>query len=380
MGDHVAGGMTIQPATLGDLDAIEALEAAAFTGDRLSRRSLRAFVRAAHRPLIVARFGERVAGYALISMRRGGRAARIYSLAVDPAQGRRGVGRALLQACERYARAHGCDRAAARGALRQFARRSRSTKKWAFATFGHHDGYYEDGAAALRFEKRARRSDDGLGGVRRRQNRRRPPLARGLGATHGDAPAGMRLDSRRRRRVGISPLRSAREPIGRMSASGCEPAPRRGVDCGAAAMNGWVILVDHARDFPNAETPHKVITTSDYLARPKLFAGGGRAKVINLSRSYNYQSKGYYASLLAEARGHRVIPERRDHARTARAQALRAGAARSAGGADRPPPIAPAPTRRRLSICCSASAWRRTRASRRSAGCCSTGTAARRWR
>jgi glutathione synthase/RimK-type ligase-like ATP-grasp enzyme len=73
-------------------------------------------------------------------------------------------------------------------------------------------------------------------------------------------------------------------------------------------MTGWVILVDQARDFPNADTPHKVITTRDYLARPKLFAGGGRAKIINLSRSYNYQSKGYYASLLAEARGHRIIP------------------------------------------------------------------------
>ena len=73
-------------------------------------------------------------------------------------------------------------------------------------------------------------------------------------------------------------------------------------------MTGWVILVDHARDFPNADTPHKVITTRDYLARPKLFAGDGRAKIINLSRSYNYQSRGYYASLLAEARGHRVLP------------------------------------------------------------------------
>jgi glutathione synthase/RimK-type ligase-like ATP-grasp enzyme len=73
-------------------------------------------------------------------------------------------------------------------------------------------------------------------------------------------------------------------------------------------MTGWVILVDQSRDYPNADTPHKVITTSDYLARPKLFAGAGRAKLINLSRSYNYQSKGYYASLLAEARGHRVIP------------------------------------------------------------------------
>ena len=64
-------------------------------------------------------------------------------------------------------------------------------------------------------------------------------------------------------------------------------------------MTGWVVLVDQLRDFPNAETPHKVITTSDYLARPKLFSGPGRSKIINLSRSYNYQSKGYYASLLA---------------------------------------------------------------------------------
>ncbi len=73
-------------------------------------------------------------------------------------------------------------------------------------------------------------------------------------------------------------------------------------------MTGWVILVDQPRDFPNADTPHKVITTSDYLARTKLFAGAGRAKLINLSRSYNYQSKGYYASLLDDARGHRVLP------------------------------------------------------------------------
>src|ERR1700674_4005506 len=72
-------------------------------------------------------------------------------------------------------------------------------------------------------------------------------------------------------------------------------------------MSGWVILVDNPKDFPNADTPHKVITTSEYLARPKLF-DLSRPKLINLSRSYNYQSKGYYASLLAEARGHRVVP------------------------------------------------------------------------
>src|SRR5579864_2434332 len=72
-------------------------------------------------------------------------------------------------------------------------------------------------------------------------------------------------------------------------------------------MTGWVIVVDQPKDFPNAETPHKVITTSEYLARPRLFENG-RPKLLNLSRSYAYQSKGYYASLLAEARGHRVVP------------------------------------------------------------------------
>jgi glutathione synthase/RimK-type ligase-like ATP-grasp enzyme len=72
-------------------------------------------------------------------------------------------------------------------------------------------------------------------------------------------------------------------------------------------MTGWVIVVDQPKDFPNADTPHKVITTSEYLARPRLFETG-RPKLINLSRSYAYQSKGYYASLLAEARGHRVVP------------------------------------------------------------------------
>lgn len=72
-------------------------------------------------------------------------------------------------------------------------------------------------------------------------------------------------------------------------------------------MADWVILVDTPKDFPNADTPHKVITTKDYLARPGLFRGQ-RPKIVNLSRSFAYQSRGYYCSLLAEARGHRIIP------------------------------------------------------------------------
>lgn len=69
----------------------------------------------------------------------------------------------------------------------------------------------------------------------------------------------------------------------------------------------WLVLVDRPADFANADTPHKVMTVQDYLTRPRLF-GEIKPMVINLSRSYAYQGAGYYSSLLAEARGHRVIP------------------------------------------------------------------------
>ncbi len=68
-------------------------------------------------------------------------------------------------------------------------------------------------------------------------------------------------------------------------------------------MTICVILVGRLSDIDNGATPHKVMTTRDYLAHPALFNGQLRPRIINLSRSYAYQSRGYYASLLAEARG-----------------------------------------------------------------------------
>ncbi|WP_291842435.1 RimK family protein [Maricaulis sp.] len=55
------------------------------------------------------------------------------------------------------------------------------------------------------------------------------------------------------------------------------------------------------------ETPHKVLRIRDYLANPGLFTQR-RPNILNLARSYGYQTQGYYASLLAEARGHRIAP------------------------------------------------------------------------
>lgn len=72
-------------------------------------------------------------------------------------------------------------------------------------------------------------------------------------------------------------------------------------------MYNWVILSSRMNDVDHAATSHKVLATRDYLARPELFRGT-RPNIINLARSYAYQSRGYYASLLAGARGQRVIP------------------------------------------------------------------------
>lgn len=72
-------------------------------------------------------------------------------------------------------------------------------------------------------------------------------------------------------------------------------------------MTDWVILVGQTKDVPDAETAHKVMSVQHYLDRPELFKGR-RPNILNLARSYDYQSFGYYASLLAEARGQRVLP------------------------------------------------------------------------
>src|SRR3546814_17544812 len=76
-------------------------------------------------------------------------------------------------------------------------------------------------------------------------------------------------------------------------------------------MNGWTIVVDRRGDSKGAEQGRTIVTTRDYIAAPQKpngRANGAAPKVINLSRSYAYLSTGYYCSLLAEARGHRVIP------------------------------------------------------------------------
>ncbi|QSE97866.1 RimK family protein [Fulvivirga lutea] len=51
-----------------------------------------------------------------------------------------------------------------------------------------------------------------------------------------------------------------------------------------------------------------VISPSEYFSKPE-YQDKGAFKIVNLCRSHQYQSLGYYVSLLAEARSHKVIPE-----------------------------------------------------------------------
>ena len=145
-------GIVVREARQSDLDAIARLENESFESDRVSRRSLREFLRAKHRPVIAATIDDEIAGYALVSLRKGARAVRIYSLAVAARFARRGVGRALMQACEAYARRHRCE------ALTLEVRYDNKSaialyQSCGFRQFGEHAHYYADGATALRYEK-----------------------------------------------------------------------------------------------------------------------------------------------------------------------------------------------------------------------------------
>ena len=51
-----------------------------------------------------------------------------------------------------------------------------------------------------------------------------------------------------------------------------------------------------------------VVSASTYLTDPA-YGDGRLARVVNLCRADRYQGRGYYVSLLAEARGHQPLPD-----------------------------------------------------------------------
>jgi glutathione synthase/RimK-type ligase-like ATP-grasp enzyme len=72
-------------------------------------------------------------------------------------------------------------------------------------------------------------------------------------------------------------------------------------------MGLHLVVVESLKDWHPDYPAVRVVTARDYLSSPE-YLKARDIRVINLCRSYRYLSTGYYCSLLAEPRSHRVIP------------------------------------------------------------------------
>src|SRR5690606_20401357 len=70
-------------------------------------------------------------------------------------------------------------------------------------------------------------------------------------------------------------------------------------------MSRLRIVVESSKDWSDFYPTSDVVSLDAYIKETR---NVDRQRVINLCRRYNYQSTGYYCSLLAEARGHQVLP------------------------------------------------------------------------
>lgn len=73
-------------------------------------------------------------------------------------------------------------------------------------------------------------------------------------------------------------------------------------------MTAALFVVDRLQDWPFRLAGTQVATARDYLTEAA-YSNGVDCRVINLCKCDRYQGRGYYVSLLADARGHRPLPE-----------------------------------------------------------------------
>ena len=69
-----------------------------------------------------------------------------------------------------------------------------------------------------------------------------------------------------------------------------------------------LIVTDHKQELPFEIPGAAVLTARHYLAEPET-GGEASVRLVNLCRTGRYQGRGYYVSLLAEARGQRPLPD-----------------------------------------------------------------------
>jgi ribosomal protein S18 acetylase RimI-like enzyme len=144
--------VTLRRGRLRDLAALVTLELAVFSTDVVSRRSFRSFIASPRASLIVAEESGGIAGYVLVLYPPRSKLARLYSIAVAPQSGGRGLGPRLLTAAERAAKRRGRQEMRLEVHVRNKRAIARYQKS-GYRLFGKHRDYYDDHGDALRFEK-----------------------------------------------------------------------------------------------------------------------------------------------------------------------------------------------------------------------------------
>jgi ribosomal protein S18 acetylase RimI-like enzyme/predicted double-glycine peptidase len=141
----------IRLATTDDLDILVELEEQSFPGDRISRSSYRRLLKSDTALVLVEDEDGEVRGSAVLLFRQGLAAARLYSIATVPRYRGKGIGRKLVDACLEHVVERDClflrleVREDNEEAIAMYERRG-------FKYVGRNGDYYEDGAAALRYE------------------------------------------------------------------------------------------------------------------------------------------------------------------------------------------------------------------------------------
>jgi len=135
-----------------DLEALIGLETVCFSGDRITRRGWRDFIRHDSAAVLVAERQVSVVGAAILRFNRATAIARLYSIAVIPEARGLGIGKMLLTAA--LGLASDRDRAIVRLETRVDNRAAQHMFAEAgFTVIGRTSRYYEDGTDALRLER-----------------------------------------------------------------------------------------------------------------------------------------------------------------------------------------------------------------------------------
>jgi len=143
---------SLRPASATDIPSLLDIENERFSSDKIIGKQFRRYLKKESIRIIVAEYENLITGYAILFLRKGGKSARLYSIASRSHNLIKGSGSCLLQEIIIISKAAGAKRlilelrADNQHALNFY-------KKAGFREFGSYHHYYEDDQDALRMEK-----------------------------------------------------------------------------------------------------------------------------------------------------------------------------------------------------------------------------------